>query len=97
MDSFLRLLGDVSARSWRGCFNSEWLRLGTVRKGTYFSLGRDSVDTWLLQNTVTVALNLCNGARLATVDTLLAVRFFLLDWRQSIVSFRVELGNVFLW
>lgn len=96
-DSLLWLLGNVTARSRRGRFNSEWLRLGTVRKGTYFSLGRDGVDTRLLQDSITVALNLGNGARLATVDSLLAIRFILFDRGQGVVSFRVELGNVRLW
>lgn len=71
----------------------EWLRLGTVRKGTYFSLGWNGVDTGLLQDSVPIPLNLGDGAGLTTVDTLWTAILFLFNRWECIVSFLVELGD----
>lgn len=45
----------------------------------------------LQHNSVTIALHLGHGTRLATVDTLLAIVLLFLDWRQDIVRFGIEL------
>ena len=73
------------------CCLPERLRLGTVRKGTYFSLGWNGIYARLLQDSVPITLNLSDGARLTTVDTLRTAGFFLFDRWQSVVSFLVEL------
>lgn len=72
----------------------EWLRLGTVRKGTYFSLGWNGIDTGLLQNSVTIPLNLGDRAGLTTVNSLWTARFLLFNRWKRVVSFFVELEEI---